>query len=225
MDQICRCAIHSGRLGQHRPNAKASGFAHSRFRCRADCPMETRVLSAHCLREGRVSIGLLAVTRLETLPLRSGFLGASFYRATGVPPHPAMSDRSHHMRLRTLIVGLAVAAPIVVLESGPAAACDWGWGRGYYGYAGSTYGACGCGYGGYGYAPSYYGGYGYTPAYYGGYGFYGRRWGWGGWRGYGYGGWRGYGFRGWRGYGYRGWHGARVAGFRGGFHGGFHGGR
>jgi hypothetical protein len=110
------------------------------------------------------------------------------------------------MRLRTLVAALAVVAPFVAIESGPAAACDWGWGRGYsdtspsYGYSS--------------YTPRTYGYYGYAPTYYGGYGFYGRRW---GWRGYGVG-WRGYGFRGWRGYGV-GWRGARVAGFRGGFRG------
>ena len=33
------------------------------------------------------------------------------------------------MRLRTLVVALAVAAPLLALESRPAAACDWcGWG-------------------------------------------------------------------------------------------------
>jgi hypothetical protein len=131
---------------------------------------------------------------------------------------------SAQMRIRTLVLGLAVAAPIVAFESGPAAACDWlfGWGRGY-GYTSATACAPGCATG-YGCAPRSY--YGYSPAYYGG--FYGRRWGWG-WRGYG---WRGYGFRGWRGYGYRGWRGARVgtlggarvAGFRaGGFRGGVRG--
>ena len=117
------------------------------------------------------------------------------------------------MRIRTLVVTLALAAPLVALENGPAAACDWGWGRSY-GYAAPvTYGSYGYAprtYRYYGYAPRTYGYYGYAPRYYGG--FYGRRWGW-----------RGYGYRGWRGYGYRGWRGAHVAGFRGGLRGGFHG--
>jgi hypothetical protein len=116
------------------------------------------------------------------------------------------------MRIRTLVVALAIAAPLVALESRPAAAfgfCDWGWGARSYGYtAPRTYGY-------YGYAPRYrY--YGYAPRYYGTY-YYGRRWGW-----------RGLGYRGWRGYGYRGWRGARVAGFRPGWRGahvsGFRGG-
>jgi hypothetical protein len=111
------------------------------------------------------------------------------------------------MRPRTLVVALAVAAPLVVVESGPAAACDWLWGSSY-GYAPASYSySAPRTYGYDGYAPGSYGYYGYRPAYYGGYGFYGRRWGWG---------WRGYG---WRGYGYRGWGGARVAGFRGGIRG------
>jgi hypothetical protein len=133
------------------------------------------------------------------------------------------------MRIRTLVLGLAVAAPLVALESAPAAACGWlfGWGSGYapasYGYS-----ACGvCAPRTYSYAPRYrY--YGYSPALYGGYGFYGRRWGWRGygprwgWRGYGWrGGWRGYGFRGWHGARVAGFHGARVVGFRGGVRGGF----
>jgi hypothetical protein len=168
---------------------------------------------------------------------KAGFPGPSFSPGTlslrfRVPPechatkqlasprNPGVSHRSAQMRIRTLVIGLAIAAPLVVLESGPAAACDWLWGRGY-GSTPVSYGYSGCAYSceprRYGYAPGYYG---YAPSYYGGYGFYGRRWGWG-WRGYG---WRGYGFRGWRGYGFRGWHGARVAGFRGGaFRGGFHG--
>jgi hypothetical protein len=134
------------------------------------------------------------------------------------PQIRGLSDRSAQMRIRTLVIALALAAPLVALESGPAAACDWLWGRGSsYGYAPASYS---------GYAPRSYGYSCYAPAYYGGYGFYGRRW---GLRGYGYRGWRGYGFRsGWRGYGYRGWQGARVAGFRGarvaGFRGGVRGG-
>lgn len=126
------------------------------------------------------------------------------------------------MRLRTLVVALAVAAPLLAVESRPAAACDWLWGRGSGYAAPASYGYSG-------YAPRTYGYYGYAPRYYGG-SFYGRPW---GWRGYGYRGWRGYGYGGWRGYGYRGWRGGRVAafspGFRGarisGFRGGFRGGR
>jgi hypothetical protein len=137
--------------------------------------------------------------------------------------------RSDQMRLRTLAVALAVAAPLLAVETTPAAAfgwCDWGWG-----YSGTSYTAPRS-YGYYGYAaPRRYGYYGYAPRYYGGY-YYGRRWGWrgygyrAGWRGYGYRGWRGYGHRaGWRGYGYRGvrgygyraaWRGARVTGVRAG---------
>ena len=132
------------------------------------------------------------------------------------------------MRLRVFAIALALAAPLLAVESRPAAAFGWcGSGRGFgsYGYAAPrTYGYYGYAprsYGYYGYAvPRTYGYYGYAPRYYGG--FYGRRW---GWRGYGYRGWRGYGYRaGWRGYGYRagfrgygtGWRGARVVGFRGG---------
>jgi hypothetical protein len=100
------------------------------------------------------------------------------------------------MRLRSFAVALAIAAPLLVLESAPAAAfgwCAWCWGG--YGYA----------------APRTYGYYGYAPRFYGG--FYGRRWGWGG---YGFRGWRGFGYRtGWRGY-RGGWRGARI-GYRGGF--------
>ena len=121
------------------------------------------------------------------------------------------------MRLRAVAVALVVAAPLLALESTPAAAfgwCDWGWGStststaprsyGYYGYAAPRT------YGDYGYAPRYYGGY-YRPRL-------GLRW---GWRGYGYRGWRGAGFYGqrvgWRGYGYRaGWRGARISGYRAG---------
>jgi hypothetical protein len=115
------------------------------------------------------------------------------------------------MRIRSIVAALAVTAPLLVLESMPAAACDWGWGYRDTSYtAAPSYGyAAPRTYGYYGYTPRSYGYYGYSPAYYGGYGLYGRRWGLG-WRGYG---WRGYGFRGWRGVG---WRGARVAGFRAG---------
>jgi hypothetical protein len=128
------------------------------------------------------------------------------------------------MRLRTLAIALAVAAPLVARESAPAAACGWLWGSSY-GYAPASYSySAPRTYGYLGYAPRSYS-YGYTPGYYGGYGFYGRRWGWGGWRGYGYRGWRGYGYRGWRGARFGDFRGARVAGFRGGgFRGGFGGG-
>ena len=109
------------------------------------------------------------------------------------------------MRIRSIVAALAVATPLLVLESMPAAACDWGWG---YGDASYT-------------APRTYGYSGYPPRYYGtsyyGTSYYGPGWGWRGyrvgWRGYGYGGWRGYGFRGWRGVG---WRGARVGAFRAG---------
>ena len=76
------------------------------------------------------------------------------------------------MRIRTLVVTLAVAAPLLALESRPAAAFCWGWGSSSYGYS----------------APRTYG---YAPRYYGG-AYYGRRLG----RGYGYRGLRGYGYRG-----------------------------
>src|SRR5262245_41090064 len=96
------------------------------------------------------------------------------------------------MRLRTLAIALGIATPLVAVASGPAAACDWLWG-GSYGHAPASYGYSGCAscaprtYGYSGYAPRSYG---YSPAYYGG--CYGRRWGWGGWRGYGFrGGFRG----------------------------------
>src|SRR5262245_32745013 len=105
------------------------------------------------------------------------------------------------MRLRTLVATLAVATPLVAIESGPAAACDWLFGGGGYGYAAPA------SYGYYGYGPRTYGYYGYAPGYYGA-SYFGRPWGW-----------RGYGYRGWRGYGYGGWRGGHVAGFRGGFHG------
>ena len=42
------------------------------------------------------------------------------------------------MRMRTLVVALAVAAPLLTLESRPAAAfgwCGWGWGSSSYGYS------------------------------------------------------------------------------------------
>jgi hypothetical protein len=112
------------------------------------------------------------------------------------------------MRKRTLVIALLVAAPLLALESKPAAAfgwCGWGWGGGYGYTAPRSYGY-------YGYAPRSYGYYGYAPRYYGG--FYGRRW---GWRGYGYrAGWRGYGYRpGFRGFG-TGVRAARIGGFRGG---------
>ena len=118
------------------------------------------------------------------------------------------AKRSDQMRLRTLAVALAVAGPLLVLESAPAAAFGWcGWGYGSSGYtAPRTYGYV---------APRRYGyvaprRYGYAPRYYGG-SFYGRRL---GLRGYGYRGWRGYGYRaGWRGY-RAGWGGARVVGRR-----------
>jgi hypothetical protein len=169
--------------------------------------------------------GLLALER-GVLPGRGGggaFLGfqtgnraapfrgshrVSRCRATGISPIRS-TDRSAQMRIRTLVATLAIAAPLLALESRPAAAfgwCNWGWGSSGYGYSAPR------GYGYYGYAPGTYGYYGYAPRY-GGY-YYGRRWGW-----------RGYGYRGWR--GYRGWHGARVASFRGtrvaGFRGGFRG--
>jgi hypothetical protein len=101
------------------------------------------------------------------------------------------------MRIRTLVVALAVAAPLLALESRPAAAfgwCDWGWGSSGYAYSAPRT---------YGYAPRYrYSG--YSPRYYGG-SYYGRRLGW-----------RGYGYRaGWRGY-RAGWRGARVGGYRAG---------
>jgi hypothetical protein len=127
--------------------------------------------------------------------------------------------RSDQMRLRTFAVALVVAAPLLVLESAPAAAFGWcgsGWGSASYGYAAPrSYGYYGYAPRSYGYydyaAPRTHGYYGFAPRYYGG--FYGRRW---GWRGYGYRGWRGYGYRaGWRGYG-AGWRGGRVVGFRGG---------
>ena len=106
------------------------------------------------------------------------------------------------MRIRTLVVALAVATPLLAIDSGPAAACGWLFGGGY-GYSAPV---------GYGYAPRTYGYYGYAPRYYGG--FYGRRL---GWRGYG---WRGYGYRAWGGrrvgYGL-GFRGARVGAFRGGW--------
>lgn len=109
------------------------------------------------------------------------------------------------MRKRKIAAALVVVAPLLALESTPAAAFGWcGWGYGSYGYA----------------APRTYGYYGYAPRYYGG-SYYGRRW---RWRRAGYWGWRGYAYRGWRGYGYRagwrgyraGWRGARVVGYRGG---------
>ena len=98
------------------------------------------------------------------------------------------------MRMRTLVVTLAVAAPLLALESRPAAAfgwCGWGWGSSSYGYSAPR------SYGYYGYAPRRYSYSGYAPRYYGGL-YSGRRW---GWRGYGYRGWLGYGYRGWRGAG------------------------
>jgi hypothetical protein len=121
------------------------------------------------------------------------------------------------MRLRTFVASLAVAAPLLAIESGPASAC--GWLLGGYGYGAPA------SYDYYGYAPRAYSYYGYGPGYYGA--SFGRPW---GWRGYGYRGWRGYGYGGWRGYG---WRGGRVAavgpGFRGagisGVRGGFRGGR
>ncbi len=105
------------------------------------------------------------------------------------------------MRLRTLVFALGVAAPLLAVESGPAAACGWLFGGGYGYAAPASYGYSG-------YAPRTYGYYGYAPRYYG------RPL---GWRGYGYRGWRGYGYGGWRGYGYRGRRGVAISGFRGGF--------
>jgi hypothetical protein len=110
------------------------------------------------------------------------------------------------MRFSKIAMALVVAAPLLALESTPAAAfgwCDWGLGYSSYGYtAPQTYVA----------PRRRYAYLGYTPGYYGS-SYYGRRW---GWRGYGYRGWRGYGYRaGWRGY-RGGWRGARVVGYRGG---------
>jgi hypothetical protein len=76
------------------------------------------------------------------------------------------------MRLRPLVGALALAASLVAIESGPAAACGWGGGYYGYGYAPTGYGYYGCTcapptYGYYGYAPRAYWYYGYAPAYYG----------------------------------------------------------
>lgn len=156
------------------------------------------------------------ITSFLTGNLAPSFQGSSRVSHQPAPAFPSergMSDRSDHMR--KLIFALLIAAPLLALESKPAAACGWGSGSGYgytaprnYGYYGYTPRS----YGYYGYAPRRYGYYGYAPRYYGG--FYGRRW---GWRGYGYwGGWRGFGRRaGFRGYGV-GVRAARVGGFRGG---------
>ena len=118
----------------------------------------------------------------------------------GTSSERRMSDRSNQMRIRTLVVALAVAAPLLALESRPAAAfgwCDWGWGSSSSGYSAPR------SYGYYGYAPRTYG---YAPRYYGG-AFYGRRL---GWRGYGY---RGIGVGRVGGYGYRGIGVRRVGGY------------
>jgi hypothetical protein len=81
------------------------------------------------------------------------------------------------MRIPAIVAALAIATPLLAVESTSAAAC----GLGFLGW--------GSGYGGYGYvAPRTYGYYGYAPRYYGH--AYGPRW-----RGYGYGRWRGYGYR------------------------------
>jgi len=86
------------------------------------------------------------------------------------------------MRMRTLVVALAVAAPLLALESRPAAAFGWcgGWGSSSYGYSAPR---------SYGYAPRTYGG-----------AYYGRRLGWRGYRyrgiGVGVGRVGGYGYRG-----------------------------
>jgi hypothetical protein len=76
------------------------------------------------------------------------------------------------MRARTVVAALVVAAPLIALESTPAAAfgwCGWGWGSGYTAPRA------------YGYTPRYR--YSYAPRYryYGG-AVYGRR---SVWRGYG----------------------------------------
>ena len=88
------------------------------------------------------------------------------------------------MRIRTLLVALAVAAPLLALESRPVAAFGWcgsGWGSSSYGYsAPRSYGYYGYAPRTYGYAPRRYGYYGYAPRYDGG-SYYGRRL---GWRGY-----------------------------------------
>ena len=64
------------------------------------------------------------------------------------------------MRLRTLVVTLVVAAPLLALESRPAAAfgwCGWGWGSSSYGYsAPRSYGYYGYAARTYGYAPRYF---------------------------------------------------------------------
>ena len=137
-----------------------------------------------------------------TFPLTFGVRPDCRASAQLASPQRGTSDRSDQMRIRALVVALAVAAPLLAVESRPAAACDWFRGSTYgyaappsYSYAPRTYG----------YAPSYsyYGSsyYGSAPSYsyygsaplYRGYGFYGRRLGW-----------RGSGYRGYRGYGYRG---------------------
>jgi hypothetical protein len=133
-------------------------------------------------------IVLLSVSR-EPCPSLSGFPPSVTlpcnWHLPGISSERRVSDRSDQMRMRTFVVTLAVAAPLLALESRPAAAfwCGWGWGSSSYGYSTPR------SYGYYGYAPRTYG---YAPRYYGG-AYYGRRLGW-----------RGYGYRGWRGYGYRG---------------------
>ena len=79
------------------------------------------------------------------------------------------------MRLRTIAAALVVATPLLALESAPAAACDWGYGYGGYGYAAPSaygyYGYAAPAYGYYGYAAPAYGNYGYAAPAYGNYGY------------------------------------------------------
>jgi len=120
-------------------------------------------------------------------------------------------------KMRRLLLALAVTAPLIALDSAPAAAFGWGWDRGYgyYGYAYAPYCRPYRSYyysyrPYYGYAP-YYGAY-WRPRYYGAYwrprfysaGYFYRPYRWYGYRGWGY---RGWGYRGWghRGWGHRGW--------------------
>jgi hypothetical protein len=114
--------------------------------------------------------------------------------------------------MRRLLLALAATAPLLALDSVPAAA--WGWGSGYgygYGYAPSycrPYSSYYYSYRPYyGYAP-YYGAY-WRPRYYtSGYFYRPFRPGWGyrswGYRPWGYRSW-GYGGWGYRGWGHRGW--------------------
>ena len=122
-------AVASANTGRLRSHGSSSQGA-------ADCHEDGSSTSRPSPRGG-VPIGLLPGTGNLAPPFR----GSPECHATAqlaFPLKPGTSDRSGQMRLRTLVVALAVAAPLLALESRPAAAFGWcgmGWGSSGYGYS------------------------------------------------------------------------------------------